>query len=587
MSYIADLSLFRDGSNARRHQITPSGGDVYMASSTPSDMAVLWGESFGSKERKFLRELLSSQTICFSLKDTYQIHVRTLWHPASIASAMSLANGLRRQGKFALLLHDMVGDLTTSWTWAKFIRPLYRKGFSVIVVDLPGFGRSAVSQVPSCPLERWQGQQSHVISKIMEELSVAKCQILAVGQTCGVLLHMLLSSPHRMAPEHVLVNPIFDRNFLFSYVGIDPPPGAKAGWQDVIKEKQKDALIEVLRLTNARLWVIYEKSNMYRDRTKYESMAGGKAMGVGKKLQKEWNDSAETYEMLLEASKNEFVQKNLTLTEITRSDLCAAQCGKRIAVRMYIPSRHLKTSVARFMANFENKPWQMMFKPNHIQFQTNKKDLGTIATHLNETRFDEDESDSDDGRPHKSGKRGLAEQATRAMGQLTDKSMVAKMQSLEQESDEVVKERRAQGKRDEVLEVYQKKIDITTKRDEQFKSREMKQQKKMGISASDGALNRRQSVHCLSAAGSIARKMLMRSGANADKTALTITPDALRDQKATAWQSVAFESDLSYGVRKMYLDAFESSVESYSAEQEAALVAKQEHEKRIGFVVRR
>ena len=42
-----------------------------------------------------------------------------------------------------------------------------------------------------------------------------------------------------------------------------------------------------------------------------------------------------------------------------------------------------------------------------------------------------------------------------------------------------------------------------------------------------------------------------------------------------------------YGVRKMYLDAFEASVESYSAEQEAALLAKQAHDKRTGFVVHR
>lgn len=583
MSYVADLSLFRGSSNARRHQIVPAGGDVYMASSTPSDMATLWGESFGSKERKFLRELLASQTICFSLKDTYQIHVRTLWHPASIASAMNLANGLRRQGKFALLLHDLVGDLTTSWTWAKFIRPLYRKGFSVIVVDLPGFGRSSVSQVPSCSLEKWKGQQSHVISKIMEELSVARCQILAVGQTCGILLHMLLSSPHRMSPEHVLINPIFDRNHLFAHVGIDPPPGAKAGWQDVIKEKQQNALIEVLRITNVRLWVIYEKSSMYRDRTQYESTTGGRAIGVKKSLQKEWDDSSDTYEMLLEASKNEFIQRNLSVTEITKADLCEAQCGKRIAVRMYIPSRHLKSSVARFMANFESKPWQLMFKPNHVQFQTKKKDMGTIATHLNETRFDDDESDSDDGRVDKSAKRGLTAHATRAMGQIADRSMVSTMVSQEAECKDSLKVQQAQDRADEALEVYQKGIESTTKRDEQFKAREMK---KMGASASDGAL-RRQSVHCLSNAGNIARKMHLTSGAGADPAALSVTADARRDQKAMAWTSVPFEADLSYGVRKMYLDAFEASVESYSAEQEASLLAKQAHDKRTGFVVHR
>merc|ERR1719316_1317208 len=142
-------------------------------------MSVLWGEAFGSKERKFLRELLTSETINFSLKDTYQIHVRCLWHPGAMGTAMNMATGMRRQGRFALLLHDLKGELTTSWTWAKFIRPLYRKGFSILAVDFPGFGKSSVAQVPSCPSSVWQGAEAHVVSKIMEEMSVARCQMLA------------------------------------------------------------------------------------------------------------------------------------------------------------------------------------------------------------------------------------------------------------------------------------------------------------------------------------------------------------------------------------------------------------------------
>lgn len=116
---VPDLSSFRNASLARKVNVTFTGGDVYIAAPQISDMAVLWGEIFGSKERKFLRELLSEATLCFSLKDTYQIHVRTLWHAGHMTSALQLATGMRRKGMFALLLHDLVGDLTTSWTWTK------------------------------------------------------------------------------------------------------------------------------------------------------------------------------------------------------------------------------------------------------------------------------------------------------------------------------------------------------------------------------------------------------------------------------------------------------------------------------------
>merc|ERR1719375_1480709 len=206
----------------------------------------------------------------------------------------------------------------------------------------------------------------------MEEMSVARCQMLAVGHTCGMLLHMLQSSPHRMAGEHVLVNPIFDRNKLFHHVGVEPPPGAQAGWQDEIKARQQTALIDLFRTTRVRLWCLFDVDGKYRD---LKTLDGKPA---SKQQEQEWQNAYDTWEMLTEAAKNEFVAGNLRVTQITNLDLCEAQAGKRIPVRLLVPTRHLKASVARYMSSFEGRPWEDMYLPTHIAHQ---KGLSRSAVH--------------------------------------------------------------------------------------------------------------------------------------------------------------------------------------------------------------
>lgn len=542
----ADLSLFRNASISKKHGLTHAGGDVFQVCSTPSDMSVLWGESFGSKERKFLREMLSVENVAFSLKDTYQIHIRTLFH-AQANAGMNLRNGYRRAGLFAMLLHDLKGDLTTSWTWAKFIRPLFRKGFSILAVDFPGFGKSSVAQVPSCPADVWQGQEAHVCSKIMEEMCVARCQVLAVGHTCGMLLHMLQSSPHRMAGEHVLVNPIFDRNNLFHHVGVEPPPGAKAGWQEEIKAKQQQALIDLIRTTRVRLWCLFEMDGRYRDM----KTADGKP--PSKQLEQEWQMAYDTWQMLVEASKNEFIAENVKVTEITRLDLCEAQAGKRIPVRLLVPSRHLKASVARYMSSFEKKPWEEMYLPTHIAHQKGlsrsaKNDKDNIKKHLR----GEADSDSDDDETGRGA--GINDAAKRALAQ--NQKLIGRHKSVRDLAPVEVGQAERQAAEARALKAQQLALQ------DQHKPGSAG----MASSSSTGAL--RKTAHSLSAAAAVAHGRLTVSGANANTRTLCQTAEGRKDAKAMNWTKVPFESDLSYGVRKMYLDTLEESVNTYREEAE-------------------
>lgn len=582
-----DLTLFRNCSKAAKTQITTTGGDVFIAATCPSDMSVLWGECFGSKERKFLRELLASQVINFSLADTYQVHVRTLFHSSALGSAMTLKTGLRRPGKFVLFLHDLKGDLTTSWTWAKFVRPFHRRGFSIVCVDMPGFGKSSVAQVCSCPTSAWQGDEAHIVAKIMEELGITKCHMLSYGHTAGMVLQVLASTPHRMEIEHVLVNPVFDRHRIFAHMGMDPPPGAGPQWKEEEKARHLQGLIDLLRRTAVKMWFLFDREGKYRD------LEHGKA-ATDRNLRAEHDMAHETQVMLQQACKNEYVRDNLTTTEITREDLCEAQVGKRIPVRMLIPSRHLKASVARFMANYEKRRWDEMYTPNHVAFQQSKVRTGGRAFCAVESRFHDPDHESSDEESERQGATGSAAlPAQRALALMPRKSMQNSALSLPNvKSDEQQTENEAIARAQEAIEIQ------SSQRTPGSSSRGQIQSRNTPAGGRDGAINRAASegallkmhssktnfgAHALAEHAVNASQRLTRTGANASP--MPVTADAARDKKVMNWTKVPFEPDLSYGVRKMFLDAFEASVESYKEEQEREFAQRRSFENRTGMRV--
>lgn len=601
----ADLGLFREQSIARARNLIHTGGDVFQVCVMPSDMSVLWGESYGAKERKFLREMLTIQQIAFSLKETYQIHLRSVFH-ASANSGMTLANGFRRKGLCALLLHDLTGELTTSWTFSKFIRPLYRVGFSVLAPDFPGFGKSSVARVPSCSVSLWKEQCAHVISKIMEEMSVPACQMLAVGHTCGMLLHTLQSMPHRMAKDHVLINPIFDRMELFHHVGIEPPPGAKAGWQDVIKAKQQAALIDLLRTSNVRLWCLFDKDQKYKGLDKPNMT----------KEERHQNQCAyDTYEMLLQASKNEYIARNIKITVITTDDLCEAQAGKKIPVRILIPSRHLKCSIARYMGSYRGKgkaikydpkgneipgpQWQELFMSNHIAYQKGlsrkaKRERGQFGLdHMDEydergnliekASSDEDSEYERDDDPIKS----LHERALAIPGldKKHKKTVIAGGGIGDDPGHQ--EHHRAQQR---AIDPAQHHKDIRAKLAAQRHGGILPGSSNgMARSASEAAMldrfngNNKISRHSLSAAAHLAQDRLHNTGTGTNPFAASRAKVATTEAKQIDWAKVPFEPDLSYGVRKQLLDSLEASVETYKEEAEKEFQALNNANQRRGF----
>lgn len=343
-----------------KHHFAHLGGEAFHVVSEPSDVTVLQGELFGEKERRFLREHLQSESICFAHRETYKVWVRELWQHACLtggkpdASSQETLRGVlppgaalpqqrlkelppgfahKREGRFVICLHDMnpESELTTSWVFAKFLRAFYRKGLSMVMVDLPGFGKSTLSMKSTCSPAEWTEYQSHVLTMIVEALGISSCHVVACGESASILLRAMLRVPHRLEHNHLLINPVFDKNEIFY---VDPARfRAKVG-DDLIKPKnwrerrlneQNDAFEDLLRRTQSHIWCMFDQQNPRHD-----------------------ND---TYSFIKRCSKNSLLLQQIVCTEVTREDVCEPLASREVGrIRVLVPSRQLKAACAEFLA---------------------------------------------------------------------------------------------------------------------------------------------------------------------------------------------------------------------------------------------
>mmetsp|Transcript_113094 Transcript_113094/g.205658 ORF Transcript_113094/g.205658 Transcript_113094/m.205658 type:complete len:724 (-) Transcript_113094:26-2197(-) len=696
-------------SHARNIAMTHMGGEVFTVAEEPSDNAVLWGELFGSKERKFLRELLSSQTVCFTLADTYQIFVRTLFHSEAFITSKNGA-GMRRAGKFVLMLHALDGDLTSSWTWAKFIRPMYRNNFSVILVDLPGFGKSTVSRTSYCPISRWKEYDFHIISKILEELGIPKCHICAVGTGCGILVRMLQRAAHRLEDEHFMLNPVLDPDELFAHVGVQPGRGAavqqsdplevkmmvlivsknnssvldalksdeqvgcfvdqltwpdsigegrdgarlvcrpeqrdriaiylrehgalvqgetlklrhmnpchilvtdeflpvveqlidalprnvrgklehgeevkipsskgeQAGRQERKREDQQKALMDLMRKTGVKLWLAFDRGVSY----------GVDDRRINDKRSGNWKRQFDTHVMFTSAAKNPFVGKNTVITEVMRADVCDAQLGQQVKVRALIPSRNLKASVAKFFTSQNDAKWAENFTPHH------KKQLNASFRHAQlQTRalgsgMDFGDSDSDDGVQSRQAPLAL-ENGTAGRGAQTagQRALLALMPPGEAQSHTELALMGDSHSHETSPEFLRQKRTLEermrpspTADSRNRSSSGSRAQRSMFHSTSDSALGKSKMESALLSGSNFARRLLKSRGARPE-TGQPLPPSTKHHEEYD-WSHAPFENDLSYGVRNMFMEAFEASVKTFKEEEEARVAHSKVFAVRTGF----
>ena len=167
-----------------------------------SDTAILQSTVFTEEERNFLVEFLQTQVAEFSLVSNCRVYTRVLEHKTTLAGPAGTGTA-----GWVVLLHGYE-KYTTSWTWVKFAIPLYKRGFNVMLVDLPGFGKSGIGgQVRQSP-EKWSGVDAAVLVNVMAEFKVSQARIVALGQAAQIWKNMTHKYKHALGKQNVLVNPI-------------------------------------------------------------------------------------------------------------------------------------------------------------------------------------------------------------------------------------------------------------------------------------------------------------------------------------------------------------------------------------------
>eukprot|EP00929_Paragymnodinium_shiwhaense_P049038 TRINITY_DN24753_c0_g1_i1.p1 TRINITY_DN24753_c0_g1~~TRINITY_DN24753_c0_g1_i1.p1 ORF type:complete len:626 (-),score=102.18 TRINITY_DN24753_c0_g1_i1:177-2054(-) len=253
--------------------------------------------------------------------------------PGTKAQKKGLA-GRRRQGKFVLLLHEVRGPLTTSWTWIKFAKPLYQAGYSVILMDLPGLGRSQINQKLRCDPDTWISQDWHIVSECLDHMGVEKVNIVAVGEACNTVLRLLQRSPHQSVGEHIFYNPVITQDTVFPPVSRAKVAQLGVPFEECQMISHCESYSNLLRSTSSRIWAIFDKKNMQNT---LKSKVLCKAI-----------ESQEIMRTTPDGSIQ--IVKSQLVSDIGDDEIATCKVGVHVDDHFLFPSRLIRARMAQFLA---------------------------------------------------------------------------------------------------------------------------------------------------------------------------------------------------------------------------------------------
>ena len=198
--------------SARKSNYTVSTkrGGTYVVYTEPTDLAVYTSVFFTEYERRFFVDFLETKSIEFSAAANCQIFCRTLIHDLSKQANHTFASesgaAVIERGSETVMCFHSFSKITTSWAWIKFAVTLFRQGFNVILVDLPGFGKSSVGRDIRCDLITWRSWNVTMVSMLMAKLQIKKINIMASHDSASIFTDILLQSPHILGRNHFLYN---------------------------------------------------------------------------------------------------------------------------------------------------------------------------------------------------------------------------------------------------------------------------------------------------------------------------------------------------------------------------------------------
>lgn len=187
-------------------------GEVFRAFSEPSHATVLHSDLFDQNEKCLLSEKLRRQEVCFSCHEiSFRVFLRALWQPeASMRKPKSTALRDARRGRYVLLLPALSGQSTGAWSWAKLARPLFKKGFSVLMIDTPDAGSG--SRTGGCKyadpgtsgVDSWRARDADFLLSLLEKLKISKCHFVALGDACNLVLRLMQTMSSAARPHLAL-----------------------------------------------------------------------------------------------------------------------------------------------------------------------------------------------------------------------------------------------------------------------------------------------------------------------------------------------------------------------------------------------
>jgi pimeloyl-ACP methyl ester carboxylesterase len=179
-------------------------------STQPSELAIYTSKFLTEYERRFFIDNLEIQSIEFSGESNCQIFCRTLIHdpskPFTGQFGDSAGSSLIQRGSATILCLHAFAKMTTSWTWIKVAVTLFRQGFNVVMVDLPGFGKSSISRDIRCPTEAWRRWEVPIMTTLVNDLGLKKVNMLACYQSASIFFHILQEYPQLLGKNHILHN---------------------------------------------------------------------------------------------------------------------------------------------------------------------------------------------------------------------------------------------------------------------------------------------------------------------------------------------------------------------------------------------
>lgn len=311
---------------ARRIRVEWSGDDTFQCYQQPTEKTILNGELFKEKERVFLKRTLRLHNVSFPIGHdrTVQIELKSFWQP----EALRLDGRESRGGKFVTLLSDQRPPIKDAFAWIKLVQPLYKRGFSVVLLDLPGSGGSGLNTNTEVPYEDWEEEDFRIVENALRGLQVKRTHLIAFGRSSRIILKFAKNTHINgfstfLEREHCWYQPDIDFFALFHNEVGDCPPGKVHEWQIEAEHRHEHLLREVMK--PVRIMAFHER---------FPEDPAVKA----------------TQQFIARArSSPEAALSEFYCTRISREDICFVRPHAALDVSIMAMAKNLMTAMADFL----------------------------------------------------------------------------------------------------------------------------------------------------------------------------------------------------------------------------------------------